>query len=119
MNCPMCDLECVEAKINSVPLFDSQGPTYNLHTFTCPHKIMMKNNVSYNHFYQDIMRGTTYMWLPSDYRIVNYGDKSRVSIMKDGDISGPWMQTIFECPTIKPDSTEKLLERIKILLLLS
>lgn len=118
MNCPLCGQECIEEKINSPSLFASQGRNYRLHSFMCPTKITMINGVMYNHFTEDLGNGTTYMWLPSNYRIINVQDKSRVSIMKC-DLSGHHMQTLFQCPVIKPDSPEKLVERIKILLLLS
>ena len=113
MKCPVC----LKHELVEQSLEDSFGRAPDLF---CPEVITLPGGKVLNHYRDFQWMKQTRIIVPP-YRIVTEKGQSKVSIQsryKTGERSY-FFKTLLKLPVIHPDSQEKLLERIKLLLLLS
>ena len=113
MKCPICD----KYELISQSLEDSQGKEPDLF---CPEIIKMPNGKILNHyreypFYQQIRM----IVLPYRILTLTKDNVSKVSIKSQYKNGEHYFKTLLTVPTLHPDGQSTLLNRIKLLLLLS
>lgn len=113
MKCPICNKH--ELVIQS--LEDSLGRQPDLF---CPEVVTMPGGKILNH-YREFQQHKQVRMVVLPYRVITEAGESKVSIVdryKSGE-RRHFFKTLLKVPALHPDSQEKLLERIKLLLLLS
>jgi len=113
MKCPICKKHELVAQ----SLEDSYG---RLPDLFCPEIITLPGGKILNH-YRDFQGLKQTRMIVPPYRVITEGNESKVSLQsryKTGG-QGYYFKTLLKLPVIHPDSQEKLLDRIKLLMLLS
>ena len=113
MKCPVCNKH--ELVIQS--LEDSFGRAPDRF---CPEIITMPGGKILNH-YREFQGAKQIRMIVPPYRIITESGHSKVSIQsryKTGN-QEYYFKTLLKIPALHPDSQEKLLDRIKLLMLLS
>lgn len=111
MKCPVCHKQ----ELVSQSLEDSFGSP----DLFCPEVVIMPGGKCLNHYreFSSVKNQVRIIVLP--YRIITQDGESKVSLHSRYKTGGHYFKTILQVPAIHPDSQEKLLNRIKLLLLLS
>lgn len=113
MKCPVCKKQELVAQ----SLEDSFGYAPDLF---CPETVTLPGGKILNH-YRDFSRLKQIRIIVPPYRILTENNKSKISIQsryKTGS-QGYFFKTLLELPVVHPDSQERLIDRIKLLLLMS
>src|SRR5271170_1072715 len=113
MKCPICNKHELVAQ----SLEDSFGKQPDLY---CPEVVTIPGGKILNH-YREFQQYKQVRMIVPPYRIISGNNLSKISIQSryaTGE-KAFYFKTILKLPLIHPDSQEKLLERIKLLLLLS
>lgn len=111
MKCPLCGKNLVKQSYE-----DSCGYEPDLY---CQEAVELNGKI-YNHYRKSFEEEKLVMMVPP-YRILNEDDLSKVGIparYKTGK-QRHYFKTVIKCPTIHPDTEDKLRNRIKLLLLMS
>ena|SRR5271165_2766883 len=113
MNCPICNKHQLVVQ----SLEDSGG---SLPDRFCPEVITMPGGKILNHYRENQHYNSVRMIVPP-YRIVTQNNVSKISIQSQykGGNRKYYFKTLLKLPVIHPDTNEKILNRIKLLLVLS
>lgn len=110
MNCPLCGENLLKIDM--------------LEDYICPTRVIFPNNYETTH-YELRAYGTNNavsLWHLPPYQVIN-GDRSAIYLYyaKDNQnvSTSPYVRKILDIPAISPDSPEKIIERIKRLIIFS
>lgn len=111
MKCPLCDQNLIK---------DTEDEAYIEPDIYCEQFIRL-NGKKFSHYRDspELLRRLTMMILP--YRIINEKGESKIGLLsryKSGR-KRYYFKTILKCHSIRPNTEEKLRNKIKLLLLMS
>lgn len=113
MKCPICN----KHELVTQSLEDSFGHAPDVF---CPEIITMPGGKILNH-YRELRSHKQVRMIVPPYRIITENNLSKVSFQSRYETGERryYFKTLLKLPIIHPDSQERLLERIKLLMLLS
>lgn len=110
MNCPLCGENLLKIDM--------------LEDYICPTRVIFPNNYETTH-YELRTYGTddaVSLWYLPPYQVIN-GDRSAIYLYHTEDNQAtdrrPLVRQILDVPALPPDSPEKIIERIKRLIIFS
>jgi hypothetical protein len=114
MKCPVCN----EYELVSQSLEDCFGRDPDIF---CPKIIKMPGGKIFNHYRENHHNGQIRLIriFAMPYRIITKYGKSQISMMSKYKSGNAYFKTVLNIPSIHTDLEEKMLERIKLLVLLS
>lgn len=113
MKCPICE----ELELVTQSLEDSYGRKPDVF---CPKVIKLPDGKIVNHYREYPVVGDKTRIFVWPYRIITWNDESQVSMDTQYKKSGKhYFKTIMRIPALHSDPEEKMIERIKLLILLS
>lgn len=121
MNCPLCAKPLVKQSMQDA--FGNQPAIY------CEELVKVPGDPrSFNHYREDPDINTVTMYVPP-FRIINENGETKIGkhaqykkgrrLRTRSNTKKFYYKTIIKCPTIHPDTEEKLRSRIKLLLVMS
>ena len=111
MKCPLCNKKLLKIDM--------------LADYICPTRVAFSNNHETTHYeLRDYgLSGAISIWYLPPYHIINIGDRSTIYLYNTDDnqvISMvPFVRRVLDVPAIPPDSPEKLIKRIRNLIIFS
>jgi|SRR5580698_8186502 hypothetical protein len=111
MKCPLCE----KYELVSQSQEDSFG---NEPDVFCPEIIKMPDGKIFNH-YREFREADQIRMFALPYRIITEHGMSKVGLRSQYKSGTYYFKTVLKLPVIHPDRQDRLLQRIKLLLLLS
>ena len=112
MKCPICE----EHELVTQSLEDCYG---RIPDVFCPKVIKLPEGKIVNHYREYPVVGDKVRIFVWPYRVITWKGQSQVSMDKVYRSGKHYFKTILRIPALHPDTEEKLIDRIKLLILLS
>jgi hypothetical protein len=115
MKCPIC----TEHELVTQSLEDTHGQTPDIF---CPQIVKLPSGKIYNHYrvnHNNTGQPLITRIIALPYRIITKHDKSQISMLSKYRSGAPYFKTMMTIPAVHADKEKRLLDRIKLLILLS